>query len=224
VLPAPVVIAHADDKPTRFGELFEGIYTRRTILIWLAFFTTYFVNTSTTVWLPPLYVKLGGLPPKDALLLSLTSGVIGLITIVVFGWYSDRIGRVRGFMWGYGISIVGFVAAFLALAVFKVDAWPVLFLIGVVGMGGVQLNAASCYLYPPELFPTRMRAWATSTGGAMNRIASFIAPTVIGGLLGAGFGLISVVVLLCAMCLIGLIVIATLGIETRGRTLEQISS
>lgn len=223
-LPPLTLRLRADQQATRFGELFQGIYARRTILIWTAFFTTYFVNSGVQSWLPTLYVKFGGLPPKDALVLALTHGVIGFIAIIVFGLYADRIGRKNGFILGYSLSIVGLLVGIAALTLFKVKVWPVLFLIGVVTAGGVQLNAAACYIWPPELFPTRMRSWATSTGGASNRIASFIAPTAIGAILGANIGIISVFALLCAVCVIGLIVVMTLGIETRDRALEELSS
>jgi putative MFS transporter len=223
-LPPLTLRLRADQQPTRFGELFQGIYTRRTILIWTAFFTTYFVNSGVQSWLPTLYVKFGGLPPKDALMLALTHGVIGFIAIIVFGLYADRIGRKNGFILGYSLSIIGLIVGIAALTLFKVKVWPILFLIGVVTAGGVQLNAAACYIWPPELFPTRMRSWATSTGGASNRIASFIAPTAIGAILGANIGIVSVFALLCAVCVIGLIVVMTLGIETRDRALEELSS
>jgi putative MFS transporter len=89
---------------------------------------------------------------------------------------------------------------------------------------GTSVNAGSIYLYAPELFPTRMRSWATSTGSAASRIGSIVAPLAIGSVLQAGLGLLSVFALLGAMCLTGLVAIVVAGIETKQRVLEELAT
>jgi putative MFS transporter len=82
---------------------------------------------------------------------------------------------------------------------------------------------AGLYLYTPELYPTRMRAWATATGSSMNRVASTIGPLLVGALLGAGLGLSSVFAMFGVVALVGMIVMAWLGIETKQRVLEELA-
>ena len=210
-------------RPTRFTEAFQGIYLQRTILIWLVFLTTYFVQYGLNAWLPTLYVQVGGLPPSSALALSVVNGCVTLGAALAFAFTVDRIGRKTWLILGFSLAIVGITAGTLALALLHVAAWPVLFSAALPMTAGIGVNSGLVYLYAPELFPTRMRAWATSTGSACARIGSIIAPIAIGGLLKAQRGLVGVFVLLGIVCLVGLAIVSLLGIETKQRTLEELS-
>jgi len=95
---------------------------------------------------------------------------------VLFGVTVDRIGRKTWFIIGFAVSLVGTLGAILALGILHLAAWPVLFSAAVLLTAGTAVNAGSIYLYTPELFPTRMRAWATSTGSAASRVGSIVAP------------------------------------------------
>ena len=211
-------------RVSRLSEAFTGVYLHRTLLIWTLFFCIYFVQYGLNAWLPTLYVKVGGLAPQNALALAVANGMIALSAAVVFGITVDRIGRRTWFIVGFTLSLVGTVCALGALGFFHVSAWPVLFSAAVLLTAGTSVNAGSIYLYAPELFPTRMRAWATSTGSAASRIGSIVAPLTIGSVLQAGLGLLSVFALLGAMCLAGLIAIVVGGIETKQRMLEELAT
>lgn len=216
--------ARAGHQPTHFSEVFNGVYRSRTLLIWSLFFTIYFVQYGLNAWLPTLYVKIGGLQPQHALGLAVANGCVTVGAAVVFGLTVDRIGRKRWFMLGFGLSLLGIAWGIFALAVLNLTAWPVLFSAALLMTAGTGVNAGSIYLYAPELFPTRMRAWATSTGSAASRIGSIVAPMLIGTALQAQWGLIGVFALLGVMCLAGLITILTAGVETKQRTLEELST
>jgi putative MFS transporter len=209
---------------TQFSEAFNATYLRRTILIWLVFLTTYFVQYGLNAWLPTLYVKIGGLPPSKALALAVANGCVTLGAAVVFAFTVDRIGRKTWLMLGFGLGLLGAMAGIMALAWFHVAAWPVLFSSALPMTAGIGVNSGLVYLYAPELFPTRMRAWATSTGSASGRIGSIIAPIVIGALLKAHLGLVSIFALLGIMCVAGLTTVIVFGIETKQRTLEELPS
>ena len=86
-----------------------------------------------------------------------------------------------------------------------------------------NINGLGVYVYTPELYPTRMRAWATAMGSSFNRLGSFIAPSLVGFLL-AEYGSISIVfVMFACVALFGAVVMATFGEETKRRTLEELS-
>jgi putative MFS transporter len=224
-LPEPRVVVRADTKPTRLTELFSPQYRRRTALSWTQWFTSYFVTYGfTTTWLPSLYVRLGHLPVSDALLLAAASNGLQLANGYLFAGLVDRIGRKPFFVFGFALASAGMLAGLLAIQVFHATGWPLLFAVGVIVALGAGYSNIGVYLYTPELFPTRMRAWATATGGAVNRVASAIGPTAVGALLGAGLGLGSVFLLMLAMMLLGLIVMAALGVETKQRVLEELAS
>jgi putative MFS transporter len=75
----------------------------------------------------------------------------------------------------------------------------------------------------PELYPTRMRAWATATGSSLNRVASAIGPALVGALLGAALGLGAVFAMFAVAAALGTATMAWLGIETKQRVLEELA-
>lgn len=214
----------APHNRTRLFEAFGRNYLGRTLLVWCLFFTIYFVQYGLNAWLPTLYVKIGGLLPEDALGLSIINGAVTLGAAVVFALTVDQFGRKSWFLVGFCLSLIGIAAGVYGLAVLHMTAWPVLFGTALLMTAGSGINAGLIYLYAPELFPTRMRAWSTSTGSAASRLGSIIAPISIGALLQTYFGLVSVFVLLGSVCLFGMAVVACFAIETKQQALEKIAS
>ena len=212
-----------DRRRTRLSEVFAGEYRARTLLVWSLFFTIYFVQYGLNAWLPTLYVKIGGLAPQFALMLTVINGCVTLAAALLFGLTVDRIGRKRWFALGFFLSSIGVLWGIIALAVFRITAWPVLFSAAVLMTAGTGVNAGSIYLYAPELFPTRMRSWATSTGSAAGRLGSIVAPTIIGAVLQVRLGMVGVFAVLGIMCAAGLIIIVSAGIETKRRSLEELA-
>lgn len=222
---APVEIRYrADIRPTQFGELFKGMYLNRTILSWVQWFTTYFVTYGYSVWLPTLYVQLGGLNPRNAVLLSVSSGLVSVVMAYVFAWAVDRIGRKPMFVFGFALSMLGAILGIVFVAVLHITGWPTLLTANLFMSVGMGFNAIGVYVYTPELYPTRMRAWATATGSSMNRVASFIAPLLVGGILAAKMGIQTVFIMFFCVSLLGFIVMVILGVETKQRVLEELSA
>jgi MFS transporter, putative metabolite:H+ symporter len=221
---ATAPLAPLDRQRTRLSEVIGGEYRARALLIWSLFFSIYFVQYGLNAWLPTLYVKVGGLAPQFALALAVANGCVTLGAAVVFGISVDRLGRRRWFMVGFALSLIGIVWGIVALGGLKLTAWPVLFSAALLMTAGSGVNAGSIYLYAPELFPTRMRAWATSTGSAASRLGSIVAPTMIGAVLQAHGGLIGVFGILGVTCLAGLVIVSIFGIETKQRSLEELAA
>jgi len=127
-------------------------------------------------------------------------------------------------MLGYSLTVAGFALGIFLVAGLQITGWPMLFSSGLIALVGTNFTAALCFLYTAELFPTRMRAWATSTGSTVSRIGSFIAPTAVGALLDADLGIVSVYLMFAAMGCLGLAAIALLGPETSKGALEEVSA
>lgn len=223
-LPAPRVTYRGERQATRLRELFEGVYAKRTLLSWTLYFATYFVSYGLQIWIPTLYVKIGGLPPRHALTLAVITGAVTLCLVFLWGDLADRIGRKRTFIVGYALAVLGFALGIFLVAGLHITGWPMLFSSALIALVGTNCTAALCFLYAAELFPTRMRAWATSTGSTISRIGSFIAPTAVGALLDAHLGIISVYLMFAAMGCLGLSAIAVLGPETSRGALEEVSA
>lgn len=221
-LDEPEVKARADVKPTRFGELFSPVYRRRTALCAVTWFCGYFILYGFSTWLPTLYVRLGGLPIENALGLTVIASAIYLVEIYVFAFTVDRVGRKPWFVGGFTVSMIGASFGLVAILL-DATAWPILLVASLLMGLGVSPIAAGLYLYTPELYPTRMRAWATAAGSSLNRVASAIGPIVVGLLLGAGLGLGSVFLVFAVVAAVGMVVMAWLGIETKQRVLEELA-
>ena len=50
------------DKPASLADLFGPLYLRRTLVVWVIWFTAYFVNYGLSIWLPTVYRTVFQLP------------------------------------------------------------------------------------------------------------------------------------------------------------------
>src|SRR5262249_61440706 len=50
------------DKPAALADLFGSLYLRRTLVVWVIWFSAYFVNYGLSIWLPTLYRTVSKLP------------------------------------------------------------------------------------------------------------------------------------------------------------------
>ena len=220
---APPKIIHIVREKTRFSELFRGIYARRTFVVWTQWFCCYFISNGYATWAPTLYMKMGGLPAKYALAVQIAAGAIQVCFTYLFALTTDQLGRKPWFVGGFSICAINCAVAALVMGVFGVQSWEVLWVFGVLLVISVGPNNLGVYVYTPELYPTRMRAWATATGSSMNRIGSFVAPSIVGFLM-AKYGNIGLVFLMmAAVATWGAIVVGVWGEETKRRVLEELS-
>lgn len=219
-LPRPAEMATAAAPPRlSWSDLFGSGYLRRTLVIWVAWFATYFANYGLTTWLPTVYQSVFKLPLQQALTYSLFVPSIGLVADVACALLIDRIGRrwwfAGAFAWGAtGFLLLGWIGPTTPERVL------VLTTISYMAMATLSL---SLYLYTSELYPTRARALGTSAGTAWLRLAGIIAPSVVGAVIGSGGGLAGVFLVLGAVLLAACLVVALFATETKGRVLEEVS-
>jgi MFS transporter, putative metabolite:H+ symporter len=223
-LDAPEARYRADVQPTRFGELFSRQYRGRTFMNWTLWFASYFLQAGYTVWLPTLYVQIGGLPPDRALALTLVSSATAVVSAYLAAYAMDHLGRRPLFLFGYAVAMFGAAVGVCAVTILHQTGWPTLFAAGWLMTFGISFTTGSLFIYTAELSPTRMRAWATATGSSVNRMVGFIAPTIVGTLLATELGIGGVFGLLLITSLIGFVTMKFFGIETRQRVLEELSA
>ena len=219
----PQVMFQADTKPTRFAELFSRAYLRRTILCFTIFFCAYFVLYGYAVWLPGLYVRIGGLSAQTALILTVITSVVTQAVNYSVALITDRVGRKPIMLCSFLIVVLGTVMG-AALALAGSATWPTLLVASMIMSIGGGLLGGFVYVWTPELFPTRMRSWATSASSAWNRIGSIISPILVGYILAANIGIAPIFIMFGIVSLAGLIVTWMLGIETKGQVLETLSA
>jgi putative MFS transporter len=222
-LPAPQIRPQAGPTTTRFKELFAGIYLKRTIMLWVLWATCFFVAYGFSIWLPTLYVTIGHLPVSGALWLSVMTWVINIITMYAMALVLDTVGRKPFLIAGFLIIAAGGFFGAVAVTAFHATGWTILFAVNIFLSIGTSLTTVLAVNYTAELYPTRMRGLGVSSASSMNRLASVAAPSVVGALLAAKLGIESVFALFGVVGLIGAIVIAAMGIETKRRSLEELS-
>ncbi|GAA4302518.1 MFS transporter [Klenkia terrae] len=224
-LPEPEVVAAATvHRPARLRELFEAPYGSRTLVLGIIWFSTFFVTYGFTVWLPSLYVSIGGLVPTRSLLLTVILGAVQVAMCYVVASLVERLGRRRVFMTGFAIAGVGALFGFVNIDLLDNSSWPVLFATGVIMTIGIILPTVSLYMYTSELYPTRMRGFASSSASSLARVASILSPSIFGYLLNGHGGAGAIFAILAGFCVVGLVTMAVGGIETRNRALEEISA
>ncbi|WP_326569368.1 MFS transporter [Amycolatopsis rhabdoformis] len=222
-LPAPDPAPVVDDRPFDPREVLRGQYGRRTLLLVVLWFLAFFVTYGYSSWLPTIYVSVGKLSATYSLTLTVVLGAIQVLMCYVVAWCVEHLGRKRSLVYGFGLSLLGGLFGFVNLVLLHNTTWPYLFTTGIVIGVGIIFPATSLYVYTGELYPTRMRGFATSLTSSFARLASIVSPLVFGFLLSAPGGAGLVFAVLGGAALIGALTMAFAGIETRARSLEELS-
>lgn len=217
-VPVPAV----KEPRTRFGELFAPAYRNRTAMLWCTWFTTYFALWGLTTFLPTLLVR-AGVSQSHASLLSAAVTVGDMLVVYLAAATLDRLGRRFWFTAGYLLALVGAAFGVIAFGVAGASGWVVLFIASATLLVGVNINAPLIYMYTAELYPTRMRAWATMVGSTFRSGSAVIAPIVLGLLVGRAGGIGWMFALFGAVLVVGLVVFLRHGVETKQRTLEELA-
>jgi putative MFS transporter len=221
-LPEPVVKPLTLPKRTNFLELFMGKYRRRTTQVWIQWFCAYSISSYSAL-LPALYVA-GGLQVSQALIVQTVANAINFAYSFVMIPLFDRWGRKPLFIAGFGAAAVALLTGAFIVGVLGIKDWYVLAIVSLVVTMGALPSTLGLYIYTPELYPTRMRAWGTAAATTMNRLAQTIGPALAGILIGSVFGITAVFALNGVIAVVGALTVLWLGIETKHLVLEEIAA
>jgi MFS transporter, putative metabolite:H+ symporter len=210
-------------QKTRLLELFDRTYRGRTAMMLVWIMMTYAYTYGYAPFVAALYTSVGGLPVTSALLLTVAGQVITIPWNYFVAFTVDRFGRRFYFGWGLVFAAVVLAVGAVVVGPLGMRTWPVLFVLTQLAQLGT-VSTIGFYVYAPELFPTRMRAWATATGSTGIRLVSSFMPIVVGATAASALGLSGVYVLMCVLLAIGGLTLLRFGPETRGRVLEEIAA
>lgn len=202
------------------GALFAPIYLRRTALLWMLWFSLYFTFYGFFIWLPSLLVA-RGVTYVRSIEYTLIIYVVTVPGYFMAGYLADRIGR----RWTF-IALALLSAASAAL--FGASAGPTDALLWGAALAFFNVGAfAIAYTYTPEVYETGLRATGTGWATAAGRVGASIAPLTVGLLLERVVGAPGqslVLALMTAFFLVAAAAMAALAVETRGRSLETLST
>jgi len=206
----PAGIQRADEIVARLERIpFSGFHWNIFITLGLANIFDGFDTIAIGVTLAVIFTTLHIGFVNAGLLISI-SGIGGLLGAVISGVLGDKFGRkavLIGAMLVFGLGSIACTLSydFTSLMMFR----------SIQGLGlGATLPIAAV------LFNEFVRG---KTRGLTNRVAGLIVPTFVGLLLASVLGIAGVFGMLALAALIGLVVMLTMGIETKQRVLEELS-
>jgi len=167
------------------------------------------------LWLPSVYYKMG---------FTLTKSLYFVLLITLLqipGYYSatfmlDPVGRKKVLATYLGVAGVASLLFSMARSFNEILLWS-----GVISFFNLGAWAA-LYTYTPELYPTRIRGAGSGSAASIGRLAGIGAPALT-GYLWANWGLASAFTAFTLAHILTALVVGALGIETKKRTLEEIS-
>jgi putative MFS transporter len=202
-----------------FVDLWTDGYGKRTLMLWILWFFALLGYYGLTSWLGALLQQAGYAVTKSVLYTVYIS-LAGIPGFIFSAWLVEKWGRkgtcvlmllgsaLFAYLYGQAASNhvpeTQLIATGMCMQFFLFGMWSVL------------------YAYTPELYPTRTRATGSGFASSIGRIGSLIGPSVVGMVLpAAGQG--GVFTLGATSFVIAALVVIVLGVETKGKTLENVS-
>lgn len=203
-----------------FRSLLSSAFVRRTVVVWAMACCSGLTTYGILVWLPALYRTVYHLPLDVSLRYGMFSMVATLAGALSGIFLIDRIGRKKTFCLAFTASALPM--AYLALNGTHNSATHVAVLAS-ASIAMIAIVQCGIFVYAPEVYPTRVRARGAGAAAALTRLSSVAGPLVIGTLL-TYFHIEAVFGYLAAVAVTGALVFGLFGIETRGKTLDEISA
>ncbi len=197
----------------KMGAIWSPQYARRTLMLWIVWFTVVFSYYGMFLWLPSVMVLKG-------FSMIQSFGYVLLMTLAQLpgyfsaAWLIERAGRkfvLATYLLGTAASALFFgnaetltllLVSGALLSFFNLGAWGAL------------------YAYSPEQYPTAIRATGSGMAAAVGRIGGIFGPLLVGWLLAADYGFGLIFAIFCGAIVIGVLAVITLGTETKQLELE----
>lgn len=197
-------------------DLLKPPYSRRTLMLWTHWFMIVFTYWGIFLWLPSiLYAR--GVPFVRSLDYAIAITLAQLPGYLSGAYLIEVLGRkpvLALYMLLAGAASLGM---WLSASDFEALVWGVLVSFFNLGAWGVT------YAYTPELYPTDLRGTGSGWANAFGRIGGILGPYLAGVLIQAYGNPFTPFSLFVVGHLISAAVVAALGVETKGKTLESIS-
>jgi MFS family permease len=217
--PASFEAMAARHPKRKMSDLFGKAYWKRSAAVAMLWMTCGVIQYGLSTWLPTIYRNVYHAPLQLALNLAVAASVLGVLGSLLCAMLVDKVGRKPIINWSFMLCALS-----LALAgVFHNASVYVVATCCAFALGWLACGFITAYVYTPELYPTSIRAFGCGVGGAWLKLAAIFAPTLvsktmIGGNLDMAFYLLAVVPFLAALT------VQFLGIETKGKVLEQLEA
>lgn len=212
------VVDVAEVKPVTvqkvsFKQLWQRLFYKRTLMLWLIWFGIVFSYYGIFTWLPSLLVKQGFDIVKsfEYVLFMILAQLPGY---VVAAWCVEKWGRkttlasfillcaVTTYFFGQSASNTSLIVWGCLMSFFNLGAWGVL------------------YTYTPEQYPTQMRAFGSGWASAIGRVGGITAPLIVTQMMVLDSAFHRVFFMFTAVLVAVALVVIVLGEETKGKILD----
>lgn len=214
-------VVHANEQKTEqvipFSALFKGALLKRVILASFVLIAMNVVQYTLINWLPTIFLS-QGINLKDSVILNTMSMFGAPFGIFIAMLVMDRIPRK---VMGAGLLLL---IAGLGYVYSKQTDMTMITVYGFFLITFVYMYV--CYasaVYAPEIWPTAAKLRGAGVANAVGRVSGILAPYAVASLLST-HGATGVFMLLGAVSIIVAVVIITMGIETKGASVEDIGS
>ncbi|MCX5465865.1 MULTISPECIES: MFS transporter [Alcaligenes] len=221
-LPAPLPATPSEklNRGALFSQLWQGQYARRTLMLWMLWFFSLLGYYGLTTWLGAL-LQQAGYEVTKSVTYTIYISLAGIPGFIFSAWLLEKWGRKAtmvlmlfgsagcAFIYGHVATsqapVAQLIGAGLCMQFFMFGMWSVL------------------YAYTPELYPTRTRSTGAGFASSIGRLGSLFGPLLVGFIL-PWTGHAGVFTLGAISFSIAALVVIALGVETKGRSLEEVSA
>jgi len=212
----PMAAARRGSVLENVKALWSRHLARITAMTWLMWLSITFSYYAFFTWIPGLLVQ-SGMTITKSFSYSLVIYVAQIPGYFSGAWLNEKIGRqatIATYMVLGGASALG-----LALTHGDTGILMCGFLLSFF-MNGTY---AGVYAYTPEVFPTDVRTTGVGLASSIGRLGAIAAPILVGYVYPiAGFA--GVFGATTTVLLIGALAVVVMGVQTRGRSLEEIAA
>jgi putative MFS transporter len=162
-------ISFKKQEKSSLKNILSKKYYKRTILVWLQWFTMSFGYYGIFIWIKGILFN-KGIDFVKADWYTFYMYIAQLPGYLLAAYFIEKIGRRKSvlfFMIGTGISSIAFAYSSQNTIVLLMSLIVSIFTLGAWGL---------TYAYTPELYPTQYRGTANGTSSAVTRFSGFIAP------------------------------------------------
>ncbi|MCL5962069.1 MAG: MFS transporter [Chloroflexi bacterium] len=199
-------------------ELWSGPLARRTACTWVLWFALVYTYFGIFIWIPTLLAT-SGFGAMRTFEFMFVFSVVQFPAVVFAAFLIDWVGR----KWLVVSTL--FVCGIASYFFGRAGSYPEVLFWGVLIAASNIIGWSVMLGYTAELFPTPLRGTGSGWASAFGRTGAIAVPGAIAFLLGTWETGYQMVFIMFAVILIaGALLMALLGEETKGRTLEEISA
>ncbi|HZU15972.1 MAG TPA: MFS transporter [Candidatus Dormibacteraeota bacterium] len=197
------------------ADIFARPFAKRTIAIWIISLMTFGAQVAITVFMPTVLASEGYTVVRSLFysMIINVGGLVGSILSAVFAYYVNR--RI---VLGWG----SLLAVLIALAFGFSRSLGLIVLFGALLQLMFILLNTTTWVYTPEQYPTRIRAFGTGAAVVVALIGASVVPLVAGAIFDTA-GATGILVMVAVMYAIMAMTVLVATIETRGQSLEALS-